>query len=118
MSVRTIVSMVDWIENHIEEIPALDKMAAYVGYSEYYCSAKFHEYVGISFKEYVQKRRLSLAADELINTDTRIIDIAIQFGFSSHEAFSRAFKRMYGYSPLEYRLTQPKIQPFEKAKII
>ena len=58
MSVRTIETMLDWVEDNIEDVPTLDKMANYVGYSEFYCSVKFHECVGVSFKEYVLKRKL------------------------------------------------------------
>ena len=103
MSVKTIESMIDWVENNIEETPTLEAMARYVGYSSYYCSSKFHEVVGISFKEYVQQRKLALAVNELLNTNKRILDIAMQYGFSSNEAFTRAFSKLYGCSPLEYR---------------
>ena len=110
--------MIDWIEENIEGDPALGKMASHVGYSAFYCSAKFHEYVGISFKEYIVRRRLSLAAEALRNTNTSIIEIALQYGFSSHEAFTRAFKRVYGCPPNRYRLSRPHIPLFERAQIM
>lgn len=115
MSVKTIRTMLDWIEDNLENEPSLSQMARYVGYSEYYCSTKFHEYVGVPFKEYVFKRKLSCAINELVNTDRRIIEIAMQFGFSSHEAFARSFKRLYGYSPCQYRKQRPDISVFERA---
>lgn len=117
MSARTIEDMIEWVEENIEEDPALAKMADYVGYSEFYCSAKFHEYVGMPFKEYIARRRLSLAAEALTRTRMRIIEIAFRYGFSSHGAFTRAFKRAYGCSPNEYRLLRPDIPPFERARI-
>ncbi len=43
MSVETIENMVDWIEDNITDNPTLDDMSRYVGYSSFYCSAKFHE---------------------------------------------------------------------------
>ena len=103
MSVKTIETMINWVEDNIEERPTLEAMAEYVGYSSYYCSSKFHEVVGISFKEYVRKRKLALAVKELKNTQKRILDIAVQYGFSSNEAFTRAFSKLYGCSPNEYR---------------
>lgn len=117
MSVQTINDMINWVEKNIEEDPNLQEMARHVGYSEFYCSSKFHEYVGISFKEYVFRRKLSLAAETLINTDAHIMEIAVKYGFSSNEAFSRAFKKTYGYSPNQFRITKPKIQSFEKAVV-
>ena len=118
MSVRTIEDMIDWVEQNIEYAPTLDKMADHVGYSEFYCSAKFHEYVGVPFKEYVFRRKLSLAAKSLMNTDSLIIDIAMQYGFSSHEAFSRAFKKTYGYSPNQFRQIKPVIPYFDRIRIM
>ncbi len=118
MSVRTIETMLDWVEDNIEEGPTLDKMANYVGYSEFYCSAKFHECVGVSFKEYLLKRKLNLAAQMLINSDAHIIEIAMKYGFSSHEAFTRAFKRAYGCAPNHYRLVKPEIPIFERAHVL
>lgn len=114
MSVKTINAMLDWVEDNLEDEPILPQMALYVGYSEYYCSSKFHEYVGIPFKEYVFKRKLSCAANELVHTDRRIIEIAMQFGFSSHEAFTRSFKKVYGCSPYQFRKRQLDISAFER----
>lgn len=118
MSVKTIENMVCWVEANLIEDPTLVGMSEYVGYSSYYCSAKFHEVVGISFKEYVMKRKLSLAATELKVTGDRILDIAVKYGFSSNEAFSRAFLRNYGYTPREFRKVLPEISLFEKPQIL
>ncbi|GAA4654067.1 AraC family transcriptional regulator [Anaerocolumna aminovalerica] len=117
MSIKTIENMVNWVEENIEECPTLEEMSDFVGYSPCYCSTKFHEYVGVSFKDYIQKRQLSMAAVALQKTKGRIIDIAIQYGFSSHEAFTRAFTRAYGYTPFQYRKLLPEILTFDKVQI-
>lgn len=119
MSIKTIETMIDWVEGNLIGNPTLEQMSDYVGYSSFYCSSKFHEVVGISFKEYVMKRKLTRAAIDLKETKLRIIDIAVKYGFSSNEAFSRAFCRYCGYSPSQYRKTLPLILPlFEKKKVI
>lgn len=118
MSVKTIESMIDWVETNLKDDPTLDKMSDYVGYSSFYCSTKFHEVVGISFKEYVIKRKLTKAALELRETDQRIIDIAVKYGFSSNEAFSRAFHKNYGYSPSKFRKVLPQFQQYDKTIIM
>ena len=118
MSATTIESMLDWVENNIENVPTLSEMAEHVCYSEFYCSLKFHEYVGMSFKEYVLKRKLSLAAIKLTNTNERILDIATCYGFSSHEAFSRSFKKYFGYSPNQYRITNPSVCLFNRISVM
>lgn len=103
MSVKTIETMIGWVEKNLKNEPTLEKMSDYVGYSSFYCSVKFHEAVGISFKEYVIMRKLDLAAIDLRDSKDKILDIALRYGFSSNEAFSRAFNKVSGYTPSQFR---------------
>jgi len=69
------------------------------------CLSKFYYYrmfrivTGLTLGEYIRNRRMSLAAKDLKKSDLRIIDIAIDYGYGSQEAFSRAFKSVHGISP-------------------
>lgn len=103
VSINTVESMVNWIEVNITMNPTLAEVSSHVGYSQYYCSNKFHEYMGITFKQYLSKRRLALAAEEVKDTQDRILDIALKYGFSCQESFTRAFADAYGYTPNQYR---------------
>ncbi len=103
MSVKTIENMIIWVEANLKDDPTLDRMSDYIGYSSFYCSVKFHEAVGITFKEYVLRRKLTQAASDLRESNHRIIDIALRYGFSSNEAFSRAFQKVFGSSPRQFR---------------
>lgn len=109
--------MVNWIEVNIRRNPTLAEMSDHVGYSQFYCSSKFHEYVGITFKQYLSKRRLALAAIEVKNTKNRLLDIALKYGFSCQESFTRAFVDAYGCTPTQYRKTLPAIQLYMKPNI-
>lgn len=86
-----------------DEKIALSIMAERFGYSEYYFSKKFREVSGMRFRDYLRYRRLSFAAKALRDGSGGILDIAMDFGFSSHEAFTRAFKSAYGITPSAYR---------------
>lgn len=108
--------MVDWVEDNIASNPTLIEMSEHVGYSEFYCSVKFHEFIGLTYKKYLLKRKLALSAIDLTRTEYRILDIAVKYGFSSHEAFSRAFRKEYGCSPCEYRMHKPNIILYPKAE--
>lgn len=115
---KTIENMIEWVETNLNNEPTLNKMSEYVGYSSFYCSAKFHEVVGISFKEYVVRRKLTLAAFDLRDTNCKIIDIAMKYGFSSNEAFSRAFHKKFGYTPSRFRKVLPQFSMYSKSLVI
>lgn len=103
MSVQTLQSMVAWIDGNLTEEPSLQKLSAYVGYSPCYCSAKFSEYMNIGYKQYVSRRKIERAAEDVIRGEESLLAIALRFGFSSHEAFTRSFASRFGCTPKHYR---------------
>ena len=78
-------------------------MSRQIGYSPYYCSEQFHRIAGITIKEYMARRRLSLAAIAIRDTDRPLLDIALDYGFSSQSALTRAFVNAFGCTPAAYR---------------
>lgn len=85
-----------------EEI-TLKRISDSLGYSEFYVSRRFKEISGMQFRDYLRYRRLTFALKDVRDTDKSLLDIALDYGFSSHEAFTRAFKEAYGIAPSEYR---------------
>lgn len=85
-----------------EEI-TLKRISDSLGYSEFYVSRRFKEISGMQFRDYLRYRRLAFALKDVRDTDKGLLDIALYYGFSSHEAFTRAFKEAYGITPSEYR---------------
>ena len=108
--------MIDWIEDHLKGEFSLDKLSNYMGYSPYYCSFKFHQVTGMSMRRYVLLRRLNLSTKDLAK-GRKIIDIAFDYNYSSQEAYSRAFKAVFGINPREFQLQQMPVQSFEKLTI-
>ena len=104
---RDIQTVIDEIDNCIkhrtDEAVSLSLLAGKTGCSGSHLSRKFHEVSGMLFREYVHLRKLAFALKELRDTDRGILDIALDYGFSSHEAFTRAFRDTYGVAPAEYR---------------
>ena len=121
---KQIQLMVDEIDEGIkcrrDEALTLSRLARRLGYSEFYIARKFREVAGMSFRDYLRRRRLALALVEVRESDRGILDIAFDYGFSSHEAFTRAFKRLYGITPSAYRqrpvplVLRTKINPFDR----
>lgn len=92
-----------YIENHLDEDLRVEDAANAAGYSYYHFTRQFNALLGESVGSYIRKRRLAKAAKELLYSDARILDIALNCGFESSESFSRAFKLQYQVSPAAYR---------------
>lgn len=90
--------VLDYIEKHLEEKITNGQLADIAGYSEYHFLQLFKGHTGETVMEYICRRRLFRAMDEIV-AGGRIIDAAFRYGFESHSAFSRAFKREFGFSP-------------------
>ena len=104
--VQVIVEEVDeCIKKRNDEALTLSTLAWKLGYSKFYVSRKFKEISGMSFRDYLWQRKLSFALKEVRDTSRGFLEIALDYGFSSHEAFSRSFKEAYGIAPSEYRST-------------
>ena len=92
--VQTIIDEIDsCIKSRDDEALALEKLAQRLGYSEFYMSRKLKEISGMSFKDYLRARKLAFALKDIRDTQKGILDIAIDYGFSSHEAFTRVPSR-------------------------
>ncbi len=102
--VQAIVEEVDeCIKSGDDEALTLSSLSKKLGYSEYYLSRKFREISGMHFRDYLRYRSLAFALKDVRDTRKGLLDIAVAHGFSSHEAFSRAFREAYGITPSEYR---------------
>ena len=97
-----------FIENNLyDEQLDLRYIAEQAGLSPYHFHRTFQTIAGEPVVQYIKKRRLDGAAAMLTGSDKRIIDIAVDCGFSSQEAFTRAFSRTYGLSPGMFRRLKP-----------
>ncbi|MGE4353611.1 MAG: helix-turn-helix domain-containing protein [Oscillospiraceae bacterium] len=100
---QSIQRTVSYIEQHLcEELP-LDEIVKVSGFSKYHFIRIFKRETGMGLREHIQSRRLSVAAKLLLSSTSSIMDTALFCGFESQEAFTRAFKRVYGLPPGKYR---------------
>ncbi len=100
---KSLEQAVIYIENNLGSDIKVEDVAKAAGYSYYHLNRQFAAILGESIGSYVKKRRLADASQKLLYTERKIIDIAMENGFDSSEAFSRAFKAIYQVSPQTYR---------------
>lgn len=94
---------IDYLESHLTEEIDPDEISRIMACPYSVFQRSFAPITGVQLSEYIRRRRLSCAADELRQTDQRILDIAVKYGYESADAFTAAFKRLHGITPQEAR---------------
>lgn len=92
-----------YIRDHSDDELSLVAVAKIVNMSAGYFSTKFKEMTGINFVDYVARTRIEKARDLLLDPNRRVSEIAFDVGFQSLSQFNRAFRRIAGESPRDYR---------------
>lgn len=109
--------MQDYIESHLTEPITLTALARSARYSPWHAARIFRECTGKTPFQYIRLRRLSAAALCIEGTSTRIVDVALDFVFDSHDGFTRAFSRHFGMTPAQFRQLRPKLELFMPAQM-
>lgn len=115
---ESIQKAVDYIEDHIAQEMKLEELAAVAALSPFYFQRLFTRLVRRPVGEYIKLRRLARAADTLNCKDRRILDIALEYGFNSHETFTKAFKSAFGITPDEYRKNPVHLNQIVKPELL
>lgn len=103
-NIQSIIEIIDQsINSGMDDTLTVETISQKLGYSYFYTSRKFTEISGLQLKDYLRFRKLSLSLMELQDSEKNILEIATKYGFSSHEAFTRAFKSAFGVTPSEYK---------------
>lgn len=101
---------VDYIEDHLKESISIEDCAQVAGFSKFHFHRLFSLFVGYTVMEYIRKRRLYHAMADVMEGH-RIIDVALEYGYSSERAFSRAFQQEFGQAPSRCRNSRYSIPP-------
>lgn len=116
--VLAVARMQDYIQQHLAEPIGLRQLADAAGYSPYHSARMFKELTGKSPLRYLRDMRLSEAAFRLRDGNERVLDVALDYLFESHEGFTRAFTKAFGVAPARYSRTAPPIQLFLPYSVI
>lgn len=102
-----IWSVCAFVESHVREKILMEEFVRQTGFSLAHIRYVFRNCTGKPLSRYVQERRIANAAQELLDTDRAILDIAVNYGFSGRTVFSRAFRRHTNYTPSQFRAEAP-----------
>jgi AraC family transcriptional regulator len=115
--VESLQKAINYMEECILEDISMESIAKQANTSEFHFQRTFAILTDVSVGEYLRRRRLSLAAQELSNTDHKIIDLAYKYGYDTPEAFSKAFRRQHGITPSEARKNIGKLNCYNRLVI-
>jgi len=101
--VESLQKAIDYIEVHLLDQISLEEVAKQANVSLYHFQRIFMIMTNTSVGEYVRHRRLTLAAQELSSTSSKIIDLAYKYGYDTPESFSKAFRKHHGVTPSDVR---------------
>jgi AraC family transcriptional regulator len=108
---------VQFIEQHLREPMTVQNVADTVDYSLYHFCRTFNSVIGHSPYDYIIRRRLSESARELLSSERKIIDIALDYQFNNPETYTRAFRRMFGVPPSQARKNQALTRLMFKSRV-
>lgn len=113
---ESISRAIEYIENNLTNDITIEDISNYSHISSFYFQKGFSIICGYGLSEYIRNRKLSCAGYEVLNTDNKIIDIALKYGYDSPDSFTKAFTRFHGSTPTEVR-KGGKIKEFAPLKI-
>lgn len=102
-----------YIEQHLDQPLSVETLSRVASFSKFHFHRQFSLYTGLGVAAYVRFLRLRRAAYRLVFGSERVIDIALDAGFDSPEAFARAFRQAFGQSPSQFR-SSPRWQPWNE----
>ncbi len=107
-------SALELIETRMEAELDIHEIARAVCSSPFHFQRMFYMVTGVTVGEYVRKRKLTLAAQELASTEIKVIDVALKYGYDSPEAFAKAFRKIHGISPSAARASGMKLKAYPR----
>lgn len=107
-------SVMDYLEAHLDGELNYSVLARRAGVSLGTLQRLFPLFAGITLADYIRRRRLTLAGKDLAQTDARVIDIAVKYGYDSSVAFSRAFHKFHGIKPSAVKNTVIELKYYPK----
>jgi len=116
-AIKAVENMQRYIENNLCNNITLKQLSKAAGYSPWHAARLFKEVTKKTPFDYIRALRLSKAALILRDRDEKILDVALDFVFDSHEGFTRAFSKEFGMTPRKYAKNTPPIKLFMPYKV-
>lgn len=115
--VQSLQKAIDYMETNLQNEVSIEAIAQQANVSPFHFQRMFMIMTDLSVGEYLRRRRLTMAAQQLLNTDCKIIDLAYDYGYETPEAFTKAFRKQHGVSPSQARKGVGTLQSYNRLVI-
>ncbi|ASK61459.1 AraC family transcriptional regulator [Virgibacillus phasianinus] len=109
-----LADSIDFIEKNLESNLSIEEAATIACMSKFHYQRMFSMLTGVTVADYIRRRRLTLAAQALTHSNSKVIDIALRFGYETPESFSKAFRKIHGINPSAVRQDSHQLKAFPK----
>lgn len=116
-TIECLNKAIDYIEKNIENELEIDKIAEVGTLSKFHFQRIFHVVTGFTVAQYIRNRRLTLAAEKLAMNNLSVTEVAVLYGYESIDAFTKAFKRLHGVTPMEVKKGNVSVQAFPRLSL-
>ena len=108
---------IEYIENNITDKLDYDDIASAAFCSSYHFQRMFSVFSGCTLGEYIRARKMTLAASEIKNSEAKIIDVAMKYGYESQEGFARAFTKFHGITPSAVKSGEAELKAYSRLTV-
>ncbi|WP_028608348.1 AraC family transcriptional regulator [Paenibacillus harenae] len=115
--VEGLQKAIEYMERHLLDTVTIDEIAGQANVSPFHFQRTFMILTDLSVGEYLRRRRLTLAAQDLTGTSLKIIDLADKYGYDTPESFAKAFRKQHGVTPSEARKGIGRLQSYNRLTI-
>lgn len=111
---QRMLDSIDYIERNLDNHLLIEDIASIARMSKFHFQRMFNMLTGYTVSEYIRNRRITLAAQELIHSNCKVIDVALKYGYESPESFTKAFRKIQGISPSEAKKNSQFLKAYPK----
>ena len=114
---ESIEKAIGYIESNLKNDLSIEEVSSHIYMSSGYFQKAFSMLCGFTVSEYIRNRRMAEAGMELLSSNDKIIDIALKYGYDSHDSFTKAFSRFHGVTPSAVRRGSCKLKAFAPLRL-
>ncbi|MBD8501255.1 AraC family transcriptional regulator [Paenibacillus arenosi] len=112
--VESLQMAIEYMEDHLLDDISIEQIAKYAHSSPFHFQRTFSILTDMTVGDYLRRRRLTLAAQELATSNSKVIDIALKYGYETPEAFAKAFRKQHNLSPSNVRQHIGKLKSYNR----